>query len=252
MQRPDQRRPHSRDALAIDRELDVDERQQVCGAKISFFPEVYASIRDGDTQQLEMNLNDEFRVYIDETMCTMEVSRNSFYCLMGICMYMANQAGLLLVANETIGHFYSDRLRECTNVGQIKDLIYEMIRDYTAEIQRAKTESSPVYLMQRCRSYINNHIYDDITAMQLADACNMSLSTLERHLKKECNCTPRQLILEEKIKKACFLLADTDESCAQISALLHFCSQSYFISCFNQAMGETPSAYREENRRALG
>lgn len=85
--------------------------------------------------------------------------------------------------------------------------------------------------------------------MQVATAarlCAMSSSHFMSTFKKTTGESFVAYLNSFRIEKAQWLLSQTSEPIAEISARLAFCSQSYFGKVFHALVGKTPRAYRDQ------
>lgn len=83
----------------------------------------------------------------------------------------------------------------------------------------------------------------DVTA--LADAMNMSRSTLTRKLKAITGRTPLDFIRNIKMKHARHMLEDKDRSVTEVAATLGYFNRKYFTTCFKEEFGMTPSEFQK-------
>ena len=83
----------------------------------------------------------------------------------------------------------------------------------------------------------------DVTA--LADAMNMSRSTLTRKLKAITGRTPLDFIRNIKMKHARHMLEDKDKSVTEVAATLGYFNRKYFTACFKEEFGMTPSEFQK-------
>lgn len=83
----------------------------------------------------------------------------------------------------------------------------------------------------------------DVTA--LADAMNMSRSTLTRKLKAITGRTPLDFIRNIKMKHARRMLEDKDRSVTEVAATLGYFNRKYFTTCFKEEFGMTPSEFQK-------
>lgn len=106
-------------------------------------------------------------------------------------------------------------------------------------------------LMNQCIRYIDTHLYEKITLLDLEEATNHSSVYISSRFKQELGVTFSQYLLNKKIEEAKHLLLFTDHSFQEISTLLNFTSQSHFTQRFKQVTGQTPKAYRDMNFKYL-
>ena len=80
----------------------------------------------------------------------------------------------------------------------------------------------------------------------IAEEMAMSISTLERWVKKLYSVTPKKYILHHKLLKAELMLRQQMGTVKDIAYLLGFNSVPYFCLCFRNLYGKSPKAYTQE------
>lgn len=101
--------------------------------------------------------------------------------------------------------------------------------------------------------YICQHFGSKLSVESLADACNISVSALERRFKKHLNKTPHQYINEVRLDNARQILLETDKSVGTIALETGFADHSHFTRAYTRKFGVTPRAERQgrgENQTA--
>ena len=79
---------------------------------------------------------------------------------------------------------------------------------------------------------------------EMAAIAGVSPSHFCRIFKKANGVSPHQYVLKARLERAQQLLAQSDQTIAQISDLLGFTSQGHFTRVFKQFAGRTPSDFR--------
>ncbi|WP_349516186.1 helix-turn-helix transcriptional regulator [Leuconostoc suionicum] len=100
-------------------------------------------------------------------------------------------------------------------------------------------------LHKRIKQYIKEHITENITLDDIATALNASKKTLNPAFKNEYNVTITQFIRQTKIDTAKELLIASDLTLLEISSLLSFSTNSYFVKTFKEITGITPNYFRQ-------
>ena len=93
--------------------------------------------------------------------------------------------------------------------------------------------------------YIYEHLHQRITLPDLAEQAGLTRSYLSALFKKETGRSVSDYVMDKRIEAAGNMLKFSDYSCADISAILAFSSQSHFIRAFKARTGQTPRAWRE-------
>lgn len=99
-------------------------------------------------------------------------------------------------------------------------------------------------LLQKFRSYVEEHIYDNISINNLAEALGMSRSTLYRQFKDITDVNPLEVITMIRLKRAIRSMLFERKSVAQAAFDAGFSSPSYFTKTFIKYYKEKPSDYQ--------
>ena len=97
--------------------------------------------------------------------------------------------------------------------------------------------------------YIEEHIQDpNLSNEELAKCLGISEVYLRKQFQTHYRVTPKQYILDIRIRKAKQLLIDTPFAIAAIAEECGFSSAYHFCRCFKQRTGKTPTQYASANR----
>jgi len=94
-------------------------------------------------------------------------------------------------------------------------------------------------------TYIHSGVNNDYSLKKMAELCHISPSYFSRLFSKEIGEPFSSYIARLKIQNAKELLATTDIPITQISEILDFSDDGYFIKLFKKYEGLTPLAYRK-------
>ncbi|WP_347242990.1 AraC family transcriptional regulator [Thermogutta sp.] len=100
--------------------------------------------------------------------------------------------------------------------------------------------------------YIRDYACQGIDVGDLVTAVNISRSMLERKFKKFLNCTPHDLIVRTRLRRAQELLIQTDLTIENVATLSGFSSAEYMSSVFHRFMGQAPRDFRKAYRGKSG
>jgi transcriptional regulator GlxA family with amidase domain len=98
----------------------------------------------------------------------------------------------------------------------------------------------------RVQTFVDAHLATNLTVDDLADAVDLSPSSLERRFRTEMDTTPWRYVLARRIDAAKHLLETTDRSLAAIAFDTGFYDQPHFTRTFKRLEGQPPGAYRED------
>ena len=102
--------------------------------------------------------------------------------------------------------------------------------------------------MTKVLTFIQDHIYDDISIDTLADVACITKSYLIRLFKQEFGLSPLRYINKRKIEKSQLLLVTDGMPVKEVAYTLGFGDLSYFIRLFKKLAGVTPQEYRKSMR----
>lgn len=155
--------------------------------------------------------------------------------------------GMLREDAYTLSDLFINRIDICKTPSDILYIQGEALLDFTqrmAELEKENVYSLPIL---HAIEYINKHLQDDLTLHAIADTLHLSSSYLSYLFKKETGRNIKEYIIHKKLKAAEDLLLHSDMGYSDIAEYFHFSSQSYFISCFKKATGQTPKQYRQSH-----
>ena len=100
----------------------------------------------------------------------------------------------------------------------------------------------------RLRSYVENHYAGPITPEDLARVLHCSRSAMYRRFRDYFGVSPSHYINSVRIRRAGFLLTETDRPVGEIAAAVGIPDVFYFARLFREATGETATDYRRKRR----
>ena len=105
-------------------------------------------------------------------------------------------------------------------------------------------DQNTIYVRQ-ATDFIQYNYSTPITVNDIALSVGISRSQLHRVFINKFNMSPMKFLTDVRIKKACYLLKNTDLSIKSISISVGFLDNLYFSKVFHKAKGISPSKYRE-------
>lgn len=110
------------------------------------------------------------------------------------------------------------------------------------------TEGRPVPSQHKDMAAIVGAIYkcidQDLRVQEIAEAANISVSTLERTFKEHMGTTPKKFIIHAKVATACDSLMNTRMSVKEIGLSVGYPDHANFTRAFRKLMNMSPSDYR--------
>ena len=160
---------------------------------------------------------------------------------------LQNEYGMIREEAYTISDLYINKMDVCNNSQKILYLQGEMLLDFTTRMAALEKKANYPIPIAQAIDYINNHLQEPLTLNKIASILGLTPSYLSYLFKKETGTTIKKYILERKLKAAETMLLYSDMSSSDIAEYFNFASQSYFISCFKKATGQTPLEYRQHH-----
>jgi transcriptional regulator GlxA family with amidase domain len=92
--------------------------------------------------------------------------------------------------------------------------------------------------------WIEDNLAGEITLAMLAARCGMSERTFSRRFREQTGTTPLQWLLRARVRRAQYLLENSDRPVERIAQQAGFGSPTAFRDRFRRVVGTTPQAYR--------
>ena len=97
---------------------------------------------------------------------------------------------------------------------------------------------------RRVIEYIQQHLDKNLPLAELAAVVYMSPYHFARLFKCSTGVPPHRFVVQQRIARACAILAMPEPSIAQVSRMVGFRSPSHFTTVFRRVTGITPKGYR--------
>lgn len=148
----------------------------------------------------------------------------------------------------SLSDVYINRADECTSIEDVRSVHYEMVEEYTRQMRILRSSRLYSKRILRAVEYISEHLHSRVLIEEAAQALRITPAYLSRLFKSETGMTFSEYVNRRKIEEATGLLRYSDYSDLEISSLLCFSSQSYFIKIFKKIMDMTPNEYKKKYR----
>ena len=139
---------------------------------------------------------------------------------------------------------YIRKLDLCCNEDEVLDLHREMFSFFTAKMAGRKTEKAISRSIADSIEYLESNLHMPLRIDEVAEHVNLSAGYFSVLFHKETGTAFSDYVMQRRIETAQNMLRYSDYSSTEISEILAFSSQSYFIRCFRRAVGMTPAEYR--------
>lgn len=123
----------------------------------------------------------------------------------------------------------------------------QIIWDVRSEEQQNTEYKNEV--LAKAINYIQTHIGENITRTEVAACVGLSEEYFSKFFKQYLSCSFKEYVIEEKMKVARSLLANSELPVSLIAAKLGFINFSHFSKTFKKVMESTPQEYRKIHQR---
>ena len=120
----------------------------------------------------------------------------------------------------------------------------EAVRRVMHEIRGRLLDAFSADSFRKVLVYIRDHLKEQISLGDLADLCNMSVSSFSKKFKDRTGMTLVQYLNEQRIEKAKVLLRNDELSLWQVAEETGFSSVNYLVRVFKKVTGQTIGEYR--------
>lgn len=207
---------------------------------------VYRMVQEGNPEAVgvlsELFLSDRVGKFLTDRL---QDKKYLFVASITLITRFAIEGGLDEEIAYTISDLYIQKVHLCNTVNEIMQVYKDMIVFFITKMQEARKTavSKPV---ADCMDYIYFHLHEDVRVQTLADHVGMNANYLSGLFKRETGQTISAYITGRRMEAAKNMLQFSNLSYAEISAVLSFSSQSYFIKVFQENVGMTPRQFRNE------
>jgi len=123
----------------------------------------------------------------------------------------------------------------------------ETLRHIEAALERRNALGGATrQLVRRAMVFIHAHFAESISREEIAAHIGISPDYLTDCFRQELGITPITYIRRYRIRQACALLRNTDQTITQVAMNIGFADSAHFTRTFLREMGVTPKAYRRK------
>ena len=152
---------------------------------------------------------------------------------------------------KLFGKFYQALQRERAPVYDFLALSYLMLgmfKRVVSNVQNTVPKTQKQIMLDAVSQYVENNLDQNLSITDIANRFGYERSWLYRTFLNEKGFSLQQYMIMTKIKKARYLVAETEMSYEQIAHTLGYNSYSAFSKVFKKIVGTSPSEYRCNSR----
>ena len=161
------------------------------------------------------------------------------------------KSGMTPENSYSLSDYYIMKTDKCKTEEELRAVHLEMIEGYTNKMRQFKLGGVYSKQVVRAIDHMIRHLHSRATLEETANSLKLSPAYLSRLFKKETGMTFGDYLNKLKIEEASALLLYTEYTDTEISSLLGFSSQSYFIKVFRKYMNTTPKKYKKQYSNIL-
>lgn len=157
----------------------------------------------------------------------------------------AIEGGMDALSAYALSEVYTQRLERSKTMLDMLTLSQEAQLDFAARVRKLLDSRSRSSYVEKCKSYIANHLNKPFTLEDIATAVGISRPYLSKRFAQEEGIGVMDYARNKRVEAAANMLKYSTESISAIASYLCFPSQSHFGAVFKKIMGVTPQRYRE-------
>ena len=179
----------------------------------------------------------------------LQQTRVSIIVFTSLVCRAAMEGGLSPELAYPLGDSYIEAVVNSNDTGELSALALAMYHDFIYRVHHLRTNPNYSHAIQKCCDYIELGLNRKIRIADLATLCGYTEYYLTEKFKKETGQSITSYIRFAKIERAKVLLVSTDDEVRGIAEQLAFNTPNYFIQCFRETTGYTPTQYRKKFRK---
>lgn len=152
-------------------------------------------------------------------------------------------------ARQAFRYGVADYLLKPVNPSDVLRLVHEVVQvpPLTADL----IEKQERLLIEQVRTWVHDHLHQDITLIDLSQRFHYSLTYLSMLFKKEIGTGFQEYVLDCRMQRAKHLLLDPALRIADIAQQVGYTNPKAFSIAFRKVCGLPPTEYREMRGREL-
>ena len=164
----------------------------------------------------------------------------------------AELGGCPIIKIDEITQEAIQRVHHSKSSPDITQVQLNMILALTRAVAESKALNNYSLLIRNIVIYIDSNYAKEISLSGIAENSHVSKEHLSRLFKKETGVTITEYVANARCKKAAELLTTTNLSISEISELVGYSDNNYFVKVFRKYYKMSPSQYRQCGTRSPG
>lgn len=204
-------------------------------------------IKTGDVEGVTAALHKSTLEFVksgDSSTQSAYTNREGFAIIRTLSRKAAEEGGCPVIQIDEITQEAIQKMNQSQIFSQTSNILGDMILALTKAVADSQELNRYSLLIKNIVVFIKTNYARRIDLSTIASVSHVSKEHLSRTFKKETGTTITEFITSTRVKKAAELLKDTTLSIAEISSLVGYPDNNYFVKVFKRYYQKAPSEYR--------
>lgn len=184
--------------------------------------------------------------YLSETGDPLRDGKNTLLMFGTLCNRAAMEGGVSVHLAREMERQMVREIENCTTTVQLSRVHEKMLGDYIRQVREVQDNAQISRGVQDACGYIKAHILESPGLEEIAEAVGYTPYYFSKKFHREMGIRVTDYIRHTRVEHAKFLLVTSKKSIQEISDTLSFGTRSYFGKVFQELVGISPAAYREQ------
>lgn len=184
--------------------------------------------------------------YLSQTGDALRDGKNTLLMFGALCNRAAIEGGLSVHLAREIERQKVKEIENCTTVVQLVKVHEKMVDEYIRQVRSVQDHAQISKVILDACGYIKAHVLNTLDMEEIASAVGYTPYYFSKKFYREMGIRVTDYIKMARVEHAKILLVTSRKSIQEISDMLHFGTRSYFGKIFQEIVGTSPAAYREQ------
>lgn len=185
-------------------------------------------------------------VYLSETGDALRDGKNTLLMFGVLCNRAAIEGGVSVYLAREMERQMVQEIENCTTTVQLMKVHEKMLDDYVRQVREVLNHAQISKGIWDACGYIKAHVLESPDMEEIAAAVGYTPYYFSKKFFREMGIRVTDYMKTARIEHAKILLVTSRKSIQDISDMLHFGTRSYFGKVFQEIVGMSPAAYREQ------
>lgn len=177
--------------------------------------------------------------------------KNTVVVFEALCCRAAIEGGIPGQIARRMEYDFISEIEKCVTLTELINVHLDIYRKWIDTVHEYKKKEELSDTILAACDYIKSHVLSELSVEKMAEEFGYTPYYFTKKFHKEMGMRVTNYIKQSKIEYARLLLLTTRKPIQEISDLLHFGTRSYFSKVFQEQVGITPAAYRDNATREM-